>query len=132
MLAEAGLRMMPIKYFLFGVLLIVSISCGETGKSAKPQATISPPVKIELGMTRFTVEKLVSDHKKSKCTYSLYGNNLTGGMQRYDFDSCVLVVMYKRGSPAPWVPNAQGNFEHFQPVDETVTEFRFENPPTNH
>ncbi len=75
---------------------------------------------ISTGMARAEVEKKIAKLRGTPSAYSPYGNNLKGGLVEYLDRGWVLRVIYKSGSPAPWVVNKNGVAEHWPPIDESV------------
>jgi hypothetical protein len=76
-------------------------------------------------MKREEAEKLIAATLNNQDNeYSLYANNLRGGIVEYTQGSCVLAVTYAAGSPAPRVLNQQNKAVHYLPIDETVITFR--------
>lgn len=88
-------------------------------------------IPLSIGMERSKVEKLVANALGSTSNYSPYGDNLMGGVVEYAEDSCVLEVIYKPGTPAPWVINSEGVGEHLPPIEETVISFRLHEKSQN-
>jgi hypothetical protein len=79
-------------------------------------------IALSVGMIRSDVEKKVAAALGTESQYSAY-NDLDGGLVSYADGKWVLRVTYSRGTPAPWVINAQGVGEHWPPQESTVLKY---------
>lgn len=77
-------------------------------------------IELKVGMSRSEVEKRVAAALGTESGYSAYGSNLRGGLVAYRDGMWTLNVIYKPGTPAPWVVNQDGVAEHLPPIDESV------------
>lgn len=82
-------------------------------------------IDLPVGTPREEAEKRIAAALGKPSTYSPYGNNLRGDTVEYTDGTIVLEVVYKAGTPAPWVTMPDGGAEHYPPVDESVISFRY-------
>jgi hypothetical protein len=108
------------------LLAIVCLAAGSLLVSAKSSEASSKSdcricsVKLMEDMPRAEVEMKVAAALGTMSNYSLYGNNLLGGVVLYRDKAWTLKVIYKPGAPAPWVATESGSAEHLAAVDEAV------------
>jgi hypothetical protein len=77
-------------------------------------------VKLAEHMPRLGAEQAIAAALGTKVTYSLYANNLLGGVVEYRDGTCLLTVTYRPGAPAALLLTDTGKTEHRLPRDESV------------
>ncbi|MBA3037006.1 MAG: hypothetical protein FP814_11005 [Desulfobacterium sp.] len=107
-------KFIPILFMFF----IIFFSCSD---KESPLANLD----IQIGMERTKAENIIAQALKTKNKYSAYGNNLRGGIVKYNDGRFILEIKYKAGAPGVLFVNDQGNTQGFPPVDETVESTKF-------
>jgi hypothetical protein len=115
---------MPRAHIVLSYLLTTLLGAGITASAeiAPIDCSLSA-VAISPGMVRAEVEAQVARLLGVRLNYSTEANNLTGGTVAYRTDTCVLVVVYKAGAPAPLVSTGQREVRHLPAKDETVASY---------
>ena len=115
--------------------LATLLGCSVHQRTGKPDAPKPSElsrlhaIELEIGMQRQQVEDRVASLLSRPKQYSLYGNNLRGGVVQYRDGDWVLEVKYNAGAPAPWIETTDGAMQHLPPIDETIMEYKLEKNP---
>jgi hypothetical protein len=101
------------------------------GASTAEDGSPCPLAMVNLAehMPRLDAEQAIADALGTKGTYSLYANNLLGGVVEYRDGTCLLTVTYRPGAPAALLLTDTGKTEHRLPRDESVVSSKLSQIP---
>lgn len=117
----------PLKIFYLAIFLSLLAprlsACASASDALNEEKCQLCMLELKAGMSREEVETKVANLLGKENNYSLYGNNLQGGVVLYEETGWELKITYRAGTPAPWIINQNGVAEHYPPIDETLLHY---------
>ena len=103
------------------ITIIFSLTCLSNLCVAGPQPSFDiKKLNIKVGMKRSVLEKNIAIYTELKSDYSKQYPTESPTYADYVIKSINLSVIYKKGSPAPYVTNKDSSISHLHAVEQTV------------